>query len=100
MRDKILGEATKASGARGKVAKGVHQTTKSPLAREALDRIGALYRIENTIRGRPPDQRLAVRVAHTVPLMTELQDWLDAPLSRISGRSDLAKGIRYALSRW
>ena len=52
----------------------VHEATKSPLAREALDRIGALYRIEDTIRGRPPDQRLAVRVAHTAPLMSELRD--------------------------
>ena len=78
----------------------VHEATKSPLAREALDRIGALYRIEDTIRGRPPDQRLAVRTAHTAPLITELRDWLDATRSRISGRSDLAKAIRYALSRW
>ncbi len=78
----------------------VHETTKSPLAREALNRIGALYRIEDTIRGRPPDQRQAVRAAHTAPLMSGLRDWLDATLSRISGRSDLAKAIRYALSRW
>ena len=78
----------------------VHQTTKSPLAREALNRIGALYRIEDTIRGKLPDQRLAVRAAHTAPLMGDLRDWLNATLSRISGRSDLAKTIRYALSRW
>ncbi len=78
----------------------VHEATKSPLAREALDRIGALYRIEDTIRGRPPDQRLAVRAAHTAPLMSDLRDWLEATRSRISGRSDLAKAIRYALSRW
>ena len=78
----------------------MHEATKSPLAREALDRIGALYRIEDNIRGRPPDQRLAVRVAHTAPLMSDLRDWLDSTLSRISGRSDLAKAIRYALSRW
>jgi len=38
----------------------VHEATKSPLARETLDRIGALYRIEDTIRGRPPDQRLTI----------------------------------------
>jgi len=78
----------------------VHEATKSPLAREALDRIGALYRIEDTIRGKPSDQRLAVRVAHTAPLMSDLREWLDATLPRISGRSDLAKAIRYALSRW
>lgn len=46
------------------------------------------------------DQRLAVRTAHTAPLMSKLRDWLDATQSRISGRSDLAAAIRYALSRW
>lgn len=78
----------------------VHEATKSPLAREALDRIAALYRIEDTIRGRPPDQRLAIRTEHTAPLMADMRGWLDATYSRISGRSELAAAIRYALSRW
>jgi transposase len=78
----------------------VHEATKSPLAREALDRIAALYRIEETIRGRPPDQRLCARIKQTVPLMESLREWLDATRSRISGRSELAGAIRYALSRW
>jgi transposase len=43
----------------------VHEATKSPIARETLDRIAALYRIEDTIRGRPPDQRLRARIEHT-----------------------------------
>ena len=41
------------------------EAIKSPLAREALDRIAALYRIEDTIRGRPPDQRLAARATYS-----------------------------------
>ena len=32
--------------------------------------------------------------------MHDLRNWLDATLPRISGRSDLAKAIRYSLSRW
>lgn len=78
----------------------VHEATKSPLAREALDRIAALYRIEADIRGRPPDQRLRVRTEHTAPLMAALRDWLETTRSRISGRGELAGAIRYALSRW
>lgn len=78
----------------------VHEATKSPLAREALDRIAALYRIEDTIRGRPPEQRLAVRKEHTAPLMADMRDWLDTTCPRISGRSELAAAIRYALARW
>ena len=52
-------------------------TTKSPLAREALDRIAALYRIETPIRGCPPEQRLRVRTERTAPLMAELKAWLE-----------------------
>jgi hypothetical protein len=39
----------------------VEQAHASPVAREALVRIGALYAIEEEIRGKPPDQRRQVR---------------------------------------
>jgi transposase len=78
----------------------VHETTKSPLAREALGGIAALYRIEEQIRGRPHDHRLRVRTEHSAPLMAELQGWLETTRTRISGRGELAAAIRYALSRW
>ena len=78
----------------------VHETTKSPLAREALDRIATLYRIEAEIRGCPPDQRLRVRTERTAPLMTDLKVWLEATRRRVSGRSTLAAAIRYTLARW
>jgi len=47
-----------------------HERAKAPVAKEALDRIAALYRIEDSIRGRPPNQRL--RQEHTAPLMADL----------------------------
>ena len=78
----------------------VHEKTKSALSREALDRIAPLYKIENTIRGRTPDQRLAVRAEHTAPLLADLHGWLQTTLGRISGRSEMAKAIRYSLNRW
>jgi transposase len=77
----------------------LHEATKSPLAREALDRIAALYRIETAIRGRSPDQRLRVRTEQTAPLMAE-KAWLETTRRRISGRSELAAAIRYTLARW
>jgi transposase len=78
----------------------VHEATQSPLARAALDRIAALYRIEDGIRRRPPGHRLRVRAEHTAPLMEALHDWLETTRTRISGRSELAAAIRYSLSRW
>lgn len=72
----------------------------SPIATEALTRIGALYEIEAAIRGQPPDVRREVRQARAVPLLDELQHWLGETLTKISKRSALAEAIRYALTRW
>ena len=33
-------------------------------------------------------------------MLADLRAWLDAALSKLSGKSELAKVIRYALSRW
>ena len=72
----------------------------SPLAREALERIGKLYAIEERINGKPPGQRLRTRQAEAVPLLDDLKVWLEITLTRLPGRSDVASAIRYALSRW
>ncbi len=72
----------------------------SPVATEAVRRIGELYEIEATIRGTPPDERLRVRQKQSLPLVEVLQAWLDLQLSRLPGRSRLAEAIRYALGRW
>ena len=78
----------------------VYAATQSPLAHEALQRIAALYAIEATIRRQPPDLRLRVRQAQSAPLFAGLKDWMDQTLARISGKTDLAAAIRYALARW
>jgi transposase len=78
----------------------VHAVSGSPLAKEALDQIAALYAIEAQIKGKPPDERLGYRGDHAVPLIAELKAWLEATLQKISGKSELAKAMRYAQSRW
>jgi transposase len=78
----------------------VHAATGSPLAKEALDRIAALYTIEAQIKGKPPDERRRCRQEQSAPLIADLKLWLESTLSKISGKSELAKAMRYALSRW
>jgi hypothetical protein len=51
-------------GARSTSVLELHAARPNALNTEALERIGALYRIEETIRGKPPDQRRAHRQAH------------------------------------
>ena len=78
----------------------VHAATGSPLAKEALDRIAGLYTIEAQIKGKPPDERRRCRQEQSAPLIADLKLWLESTLSKISGKSELAKAMRYALSRW
>lgn len=78
----------------------LEQAHASPVAREALERIGALYRIEESIRGKPPDQRRAVRQVQSKLLLDALRQWFEATLSKLSRKSDTTAAIRYALSRW
>ncbi|HEY4771432.1 MAG TPA: IS66 family transposase [Steroidobacteraceae bacterium] len=78
----------------------LHEATGSPIAQEALTRIGALYAIEADIRGRSPDERRTVREERTEPLLTELRSFLLATLHKVSKKSDLAGAIHYALTQW
>ena len=78
----------------------VHHATASPIALEALERIAALFAIESAIRGQPPERRATVRQEHARPLHEQLKVFLETSLRQVSGKSALAKAIRYALSRW
>ena len=73
---------------------------QSPLAHEALQRIAALYAVEATIRGQPPDVRLRVAIAAERPIVRRVEALDGDKLRRISGKSDLAGAIRYTLNRW
>jgi len=77
----------------------IHASQGSGIAREALERIAELYQIEGTIRGDPPDRRKSVRQEHAIPLIDDLEAWLQAQLTIISGKSTLAGAIRYGLTR-
>src|SRR5829696_5341736 len=68
----------------------LHQGTGSPLAEEALRRIGELYRIEAEIRGRPAEERRAARQERSKPIVEALHAWLTAQLEGVSGKSGLA----------
>ena len=78
----------------------LHVAHNSPVAAEALERIGALYAIEKEIRGRPPAERREIRTARSKPLMESLKGWLEETLGKLSKKSDTARAVRYALGRW
>lgn len=78
----------------------VHVSSASPIAAEAITRIGVLYAIEREIRGRVPEERASVRRRQSAPLLKSLHDWLCATLQTVSAKSELAGAIKYALVRW
>lgn len=78
----------------------VHLATASPLAAEALERIGCLFGIERDVNGKSPDDRRQARETRARPLFDDLAIFLDGALCKISGKSELAAAIRYARSRW
>jgi transposase len=78
----------------------VAQAMESPIATEALARIGELYAVEEAINGKAAGEREARRQAEAVPLTQALKLWAVETLPKLSGKSDLAKAFRYMLSRW
>jgi transposase len=72
----------------------------SPVAQEALERIGALYAIEREIRGRPAEERRTLRQARTRPWLESFRTWLESCLPKLSQKSDTTAAVKYALGRW
>lgn len=78
----------------------LYEAHKSPVAKEALERIAALYAIEDEIRGRSAEERRQVRNERSRPLLESMKQWMEETLSKLSRKSDTTRAIRYALGRW
>lgn len=78
----------------------VFKKEQSPIAQEALVRIGALYVIEREVRGCAVELRRSVRQHQAVPVLASLKAWLGQVLTTVSAKSELAKAIKYSLGHW
>jgi transposase len=76
------------------------ERTKSPIAEEALRRIGKLYDIEADINGLSAELRQSTRKDRAVPILDEMKTWFHDQRRRLSSKSNLAKALQYALTRW
>lgn len=65
----------------------------------AKERIVALYKIEDSIRGSDPEHRRAVQQDLPLPLVDAFFTWLAAQAKRVSRKSDLGKALAYMLTR-
>src|SRR2546421_4645191 len=78
----------------------VHAATASPIAKEALDRIGQLYAVEKAINGSPPDRRRQERQLQSKPIAEALAAWAEQTVRQLSRKSELAHAFRYMRARW
>jgi transposase len=78
----------------------VHAATGSPIAKQALDRIGQLYRVEETINGALPDDRRRERQHKSMPIAEALRAWAEETARKLSCKSELTAAFRYMRSRW
>jgi transposase len=78
----------------------LYEALQSPMAKEALERIGQLYAIETAIRGRSAEERLAQRQRHAVPLLGALHAWMIDESARVEKGSTLAGAFNYAFNNW
>ena len=77
----------------------LHVSGVSHVASDTVERMAALWAIEESIRGQNPDARRAARQEQSAQIVAELWPFWEKELSRIFGKSKLAEAIRYARAR-
>jgi transposase len=77
----------------------LHVAKSSKVATETVERMVKLWEIEETVRGRHPEVRVAARQEISAVIVRDLFTFWQAMLPRVSGKSKLAEALRYAISR-
>jgi transposase len=78
----------------------LHAANGSPIAAEALRRIGLLYAVEQHGSGLAAPARLQLREEQAKPALAELHSWLLGAGKTVATGSGTAKAIDYTLRRW
>ena len=77
----------------------LHAAGLSETATWTVERMAALWAVEQEVRGRDPGVRRAARQQASAPVVADLFGRWEAELRRIPGKGKLAEAIRYALRR-
>ena len=70
------------------------------IAREAVERVRALYAIERQAREASVDERLELRQKQSAPLLAQLRERLLMWKERLLPKHPMAEAINYALGQW
>jgi transposase len=77
----------------------LHVAGLSTTATWTVERMAALWRVEEEVRGSKPEIRLAARRTTSAAIVAELFERWDTELKRIPRKSKLADAIRYGIRR-
>jgi hypothetical protein len=77
----------------------LHVSGVSHVASETVERMADLWKVEERIRGRSPEDRRAARQEQSAAIVADLWPSWKKELRRIPGKSKLAEAIRHARSR-
>jgi len=78
----------------------LHKANQSPMAKEALERIGQLYAIEAEAIDMDCAARKQYRKDNSIPVLTELHQWLTTTRIKTANGGTSAKAMDYTLRRW
>ncbi|AVR87174.1 Mobile element protein [Thauera aromatica K172] len=78
----------------------LHQANKSPVAAEALARIGELYALEEQARDVSVKVRAELRLQYAQPRLEAMYLWLVQTRKTVADGAALARAIDYSLKRW
>lgn len=87
---------------RRKFVEAAKLSAEDPLPVEVVAKIGLLYQVEEQARSKAMtfDQRLALRIQRSQPIMTQLKMRITEIRQAVSPASALAKACDYALGQW
>ena len=77
-----------------------HAASGSPVAKEAIERIGEIYAIDNALANLDPKHRHRERQRLLAPTLAAFKHWLDELQPKVLGNTGLAGAISYTLKRW
>ena len=70
------------------------------IARQAVERVGALYSVERQAAGLSAAERLKLRQEKSAPMLLELREKLLVWKEQLLPKHPMAEAIGYALSQW
>ena len=70
------------------------------IAREAVELIGALFRVERRAKDLSVEQRLAMRRAESAPVLAKLREKLLEWKEQLLPKHPMAEAVNYALNQW